>query len=129
CVIDLGATVGSEGEFAGVVDDAGLLQLFFGFTDGGDFRIGVNHVGDHVVVYVAGLPGENFCHGDALVFRLVRQHRPGDDVADGEDAWDIRRVTLVDDNTAALVLLHADVFEAEPLRIGHAADGNQNDIG
>ena len=34
----LGAGIGGEGKLADLVGDAGRLQFFFGFADGGDFR-------------------------------------------------------------------------------------------
>ena len=78
-----------NGKFADVVGDAGGFQLFLGFADRGDFRIGVDDVRDHVVIHMAGLAGEDFGDRDAFVLGLVRQHRAGDDVADGIDAGDI----------------------------------------
>jgi hypothetical protein len=53
------------------------------------------------------LPGENLGHGDALVLGLVRQHRPVDHVADGVDAGHARLIVLIDDDTSAVVELHA----------------------
>src|SRR5579863_10701399 len=46
--IDLGAPVGGERKLADSVGDAGRLQFFLGFADGGDLRIGVNDVGNDV---------------------------------------------------------------------------------
>ena len=93
-LVDLGAAVGGEREFADLVGDAGGLQLLLGLADRGDLRAGVDHVRDDVVVHVAGLAGEDFGDRDALVLGLVRQHRPGDHVADGVDAGHIGGVML-----------------------------------
>ena len=66
---------------------------------------------------------------DAFVLGLVRQHRPGDDVADGVDAGDVGLEMRIDDDAAAIVALDADRFEAEALGVGHAADRHQHDVG
>src|SRR5580704_11141910 len=58
--VHLGAGIGSEGKFSDIVGDTGGFELFFSFADGGDLRIGVNHVRNDVVVHVAGLAGEDF---------------------------------------------------------------------
>ena len=36
---------------------------------------------------------------------------------------------MIDDNTAALVELHTGLPEAKAVRIGHAADRNEDDVG
>ena len=77
---------------------------------------------------MAGLTGENFGHRDAFLFGLVRQHRPGDNVADRVDAGDTAAVMRIDHDAAAIVLLHADAFEIEARCIGHAADGDKDDV-
>src|ERR1700722_3514580 len=42
--VDLGAGIGGERKLPGIIGNAGRFQLFLGFADGGDFRVGVNHV-------------------------------------------------------------------------------------
>src|SRR5581483_1418224 len=111
------------------VGNAGLLELVLAFADGGDLRIGVDHVRDRVVVHVPGLAGKDFRNGNALVFGLMRQHRARDDIADGPDARDVGRVIMVDNDASALVLLHADAIETKAFGVGHAADGDEHDIG
>src|SRR6185437_9464526 len=59
-LVHLGTAVGGHRKLADVVGDAGGFQFLFRFYDGGDFRIGVDHVWNGVVVYVAGLPDQNF---------------------------------------------------------------------
>ena len=81
-----GAAVRREREFPDLVVDAGLLQLFLGLADRGDFGAGVDDARDDVVVHMAGLAGDDLGHRDALVLGLVREHRPGDHVADRIDA-------------------------------------------
>jgi hypothetical protein len=56
--IDLGAAIGAERKLADIVGDAGGFELFFGFSDGRDFRIGVDHIRDGIVVHMARLPDQ-----------------------------------------------------------------------
>ena len=78
--------------------------------------IGVDDVGDDVVVHVAGLAGDDLGDGDAFVLGLVRQHRAGDHVADGVDAGDVGREMRVDDDAAAVVELRRRPPRARGLR-------------
>src|SRR6202035_4072726 len=98
-------------------------------ADRGDFRRRIDHIGDDVVVHVAGLAGENLGDRDALVLGLVGQHRPRDHVPDGVDAGRVGGEMLIHDNAPAIVLLDPHGLEPETVRIGHAADGDQHDIG
>ncbi len=47
---------------------------------------------------MARLPSDDLGDRDAFVLGLVREHRPGDDVADGEDAGDVRLIVTVDEH-------------------------------
>ena len=78
---------------------------------------------------MAGLAGDDLGDRDAFVLGLVRQHRPGDHVADGVDAGHVGREMRVDDDAAALSLVDAGLFEPEALGVGHAADRDQHDVG
>jgi hypothetical protein len=71
---------------------------------------------------VAGAPGEDLGDRHPFILGLVRQHRPGNHVADGVDAGDVGGEMRVRENAAFVVLLHAGVLQAEPLRVGHAPD-------
>ncbi len=104
------------------------LQFLLGLADGGDLREGVDHVRDDVVVHVAGLARKDLGNRDALVLRLVGEHRTGDHVADGVDAGDVRGEMRVGEDAALVVALDADHVEAEPLRVGDTADGDEHDV-
>ncbi len=117
-----------NGNLPDVVDACGL-QFFLGLADGGDFRLGVDDARDDIVVHVAGLAGDDLGNGDALVLRLVREHRPGDHVADGIDAGDIGAAVLVDLDAPARRVATPGRFQAETLGIGPAAGGDQHDVG
>src|ERR1700722_9941732 len=127
--VHLGAGIGGEGKFSDIVGDAGGFELFFGFADGGDLRIGVNDVRNDVVVHMAGLADEDLGNRYAFLLRLVRQHGSGNGVADRIDAGDVGAEVRIDDDPAAIVLFHADGFEAKTFGVRHAADRHEHDIG
>ncbi len=128
-LVDLGAAIGGEGEFADGVGHAGLLQLFLGLADGRNFRRGIHNAWDNIVVHMAGLAGDDFRARDAFVLGLVRQHRPRDDVADRIDALHAGREMRVDLDAAAIVERDAGFLQAEAIGVGHAADADQHHIG
>jgi hypothetical protein len=78
---------------------------------------------------VTGLPDQNFGNRNAFVLRLVRQHRPRNDVSDRPDTGDVCCIVMIDNHTSALVKLHADLAEAEALGVRHSSDRDQNDVG
>ena len=80
------------------------------------------------MVHDAGLPGDVFRHSDALVFRLVGQHRAGHAIADGPDVGDLGTEIMIDFDLAAVVGGKVDGFEAEPFGVRPAPDGNQRGI-
>src|SRR5262249_57232020 len=57
--IDPGARIGGERKSSDIVRNARRFELLLGSAAGGDFRVGVNDIGDDVVIHVAGLPGED----------------------------------------------------------------------
>src|SRR5262249_37882560 len=127
--VDLGAAVGREWKLSDLVGDACLLELLLTFAHRGELRVRVDHVGNDIVVHVAGLPGEDLRHRNAFVLGLVRQHRPSDHVADRIDAGHVALVMRIDDDAAAVVGLHAHVAEAEAFGVGHAADRHEHHVG
>src|SRR3546814_15532891 len=96
-------------------------DLLLGPADPGDFRLGVDHVGDGVVVDVAGQAGDQLGHRDAFLEALVRQHRAAHAVADRPHAVDAGVAVLVDLDHAALVELHAGPFGPPAAACGPAA--------
>jgi len=65
---------------------ARFLQLFFGFTDRGDFRLGVDDSGNGIVIHMT-VPGDDaFDTGDGFFFGLVSQHRTTDHITDRVNA-------------------------------------------
>jgi hypothetical protein len=96
---------------------AGLLQLLLGLADGRDFGAGVNDARDDVIVHMAMLTGDDLGYRDAFVLGLVRQHRPGDDIANGVDAWHIGAVLVISLDFTA-VGLDAKNIQAQAIRVG-----------
>ena len=120
--------VGGEGEAADRVIDSGLLKRLLRQPDGGDLGRGVDHAGDRIVVHVRGLPRDDLGGGDPFFLGLVREHRPGDHVADGVDAWRAGLEALVDLDAALPVQRDAHAVEAEAFRVGPAADRHQHHV-
>ena len=108
--------------------DAGGFELLFRLADGGNFRERIDDVRNDVVVHVSGLAGDDLGDSDAFILRLVGEHRAGDHVADGVDAWDIGGVMPIDADAAAIIARDADGIEAEAFGIGHTPDRDQRGI-
>ncbi|MNE39447.1 hypothetical protein D3C80_1334030 [compost metagenome] len=85
-MVDLRPAVGGEGKLADLVGTSFGLELLFGLADTGQFRTGVDHPGDEVVVDLMGLAGDPLDAGHRFVFGLVREHRAGGDVTDNPDS-------------------------------------------
>ncbi len=54
-LIYLRTAIRGKWKFTNGISDAGLLQLFLGLADGGNFRRGIHNTWYNVVVHVAGL--------------------------------------------------------------------------
>ena len=80
------ARIGGEGILADLVGNARGLELFLGLADPADLGLGVDDRGHEVPVHVALLAGDGLDAGDAVLARLVGEHRPVDHVADRVDA-------------------------------------------
>lgn len=124
-----GASVGGKVEFSGFGFDLLFFGGGFGEADAGDFRLGIDDVGNDVVVYMTGLSGDAFDAGDAFFFGFVGEHGSGDDIADGVDAGDVGLEVLVDRDASFFVGFESGFFEPESFGEGLAADGNENFIG
>ena len=117
-----------KGNLPTLISDARVLQLLLGLAHARHFRRGVDHARDHVVIHVARLAGEDLGHCHAFLLGLVREHGALDHVADGVDAGDIRGVMGIDEDASAIVGLHAELGEPQPLRVGHAADADEHHV-
>mmetsp|Transcript_7987 Transcript_7987/g.27120 ORF Transcript_7987/g.27120 Transcript_7987/m.27120 type:complete len:361 (+) Transcript_7987:292-1374(+) len=122
------ARVGHERKLAHRVGGARRLDLLLGEPHGGHLRVGVDHVGDAVVVDVAVLARDDLRHGDALLLRLVREHGPADHVADGVHARDVGPELIVHVHDAPGAHGDVEVLEAQALRVGAPADGHEDHV-
>ena len=106
--------------------DPFFFRQIFREADAGQLRIGVDDSGNHVVVHVTGFAGDLFDAGDAFLLGLVRQHRPGNDVADGVDAFDVGAKMFVHLDPPLFVELDADFFRADSFAKRPATDRDEH---
>ena len=106
-----------------------FFRLIFGNADAGQLRVGVNDAWDRVVIYVAGFSGNDLNAGNAFIFGLVREHRAGNDVANGVDSFDIRPKMLVDLDPFSLIKFDPNFFCAETLAERLAPNRHQHLVG
>jgi hypothetical protein len=101
-----GPAIGAEGELADPHVNPLLFCPVLREAHAGQLRIRVDDSRNDFVIYVTGFPGNHFHAGDAFLLRLVRQHRPSDDVADRVKAFDVCLEVLV--NFDAAPIIHGD---------------------
>ena len=126
--VGLGAGVGAEGECTDLVGDTGLLELLLGLTNPGNLREGVHDGGNAAIVDVAVTLLDVLDGSNGLLLSLVGKHGAEGDITNATNVGDLGAVLGVDDDAAALILLEANVLEAETLGIGAAADSDKDDI-
>lgn len=127
--VGLGTRVGAEGESSDAVGDLGSLELLLALADPGDLGVGVHDGGDGGVVDVTVALLDVLDDGDSLLLSLVGKHGAEGNVTNAADVGELGAVLGVDDDTAALVELHANVLEAEAFSVGATADGDKDDFG
>lgn len=127
--VGLGTGVGAEGERTDTVLDARGLDLSLILANPSDLGVSVHDTGDGSVVDVTVTSLDVLNSGDSLFLGLVSQHGAESAVTDNTDVGNLGAVLLVDDETAAVVLLDTDFLEVEALGVGLAADGDKDDIG
>lgn len=126
--VGLGAGVGAEGEGTDAVGDTGLLELLLGLANPGNLGEGVHDRGNAAVVDVAVTLLDVLNGSNGLLLGLVGKHGAEGDITNAANVGDLGAVLGVDDDTAALVLLEANVLEAETLGVGAAANSDKNDV-
>src|SRR3546814_2137785 len=67
------------------LDRAPFFRLLFGQAHAGNFRIGIDHRRNHVVVHYAGEACNILGNGDPFILRLVREHWTGHNVTRSEE--------------------------------------------
>jgi len=110
------AAVGAEGKFADAHIDPLLFCLIFSETDARELRICVNDPCNGFVVYVAGFARNDFCSCNPFILGFVRQHRSGDHVADGVNAFHVCAEMFVHFNSLFFIEFDADFFGAQTVR-------------
>lgn len=127
--VGLGSGVGAEGEGSDSVRDLLILEVLLGLANPSNLRVGVHDGGDGSVVDVAVTLLDVLDNGDGLLLSLVGKHGAEGGITNTSDVGDLGSVLGVDDNTAALVDLEANVLKAKASGVGSSANGNKNDIG
>jgi hypothetical protein len=127
--VGLGAGVGAEGERTDTVLDARCLDLSLVLANPGDLGVGVHDAGDGGVVDVAVAGLDVFDGGNGLLLGLVGQHGAESAVTNDTDVGELGAVFLVDDQTATVVLLDANLLEVQALGVGATANGDQDNVG
>lgn len=126
--VGLGTGVGAEGEGTDTVLDAGSLDFLLVLANPGDLGVSVHDAGDAAVVDVTVALLDVLDGSDGLLLGLVGKHGSESAVTDHADVGDLGAVLLVDDKTAALVLLDTDALEVETLGVGAATDGDEDNV-
>src|SRR6185437_1838435 len=118
--------IGAESKAADAILTAAGLDLFLRRSDAGHFRPSVNHARHRVVIDVRLHTFETLDAGNAVFLGLVRQHRPGDEIADGVDTLDVRLEVFIHREAAgALVGMETDFTQSQSHGVRSATDGHK----
>ena len=123
-----GARVGGERESADLHATLLLFQLFLGLADRSGLGRGVDDARNGVVVDVRRLARHRFDRGDAFLLGLVRQHGPGDRVADGEYPFHAGLEPPVDGDEPAVVALDPRPLQPEAVGEWPPPDRDQDRV-
>ena len=126
--VGLGTRVSAEGKGSDPVGDLLVLELLLALADPGDLGVGVHDGRDATVVDVTVTLLDVLDNSDGLLLSLVGEHGAERGVTDAADVGDLGAVLGVDDDTAALVELEANVLQAEALGVRSAADGDEDGL-
>ena len=126
--VGLGARVGAEGEGTNAVGDAGLLEVLLRLSHPRNLGEGVHDRRDAAVVDVAVTLLDVLDNSDGLLLGLVSKHGAEGGITDAADVGDLGAVLGVNNNASALVLLQADVLEAETVGVGATTNGNKDNV-
>lgn len=126
--VGLGTGVGAEGESADAVGDVGLLEVLLRLTNPRNLGEGVHDGGNAAVVDVAVALLDVLDNSNSLLLSLVRKHGAEGGVTDAANVGDLGAVLGVDNDTAALIELEADVLKAKTAGIGATTNSNKDDV-
>ncbi len=125
--VRFGPAIAHERKLANFVGAALFLQRLFGQTHCGDLGRCVDHTRNDRIVHMAMPPGDLLSDRHAFVFRLMGQHWPFGDIANGVDAGDIGLPACVGHHEAALSR-NAQRLQPQAFGIGPPSCRHQNDI-
>src|ERR1700679_3267852 len=97
------ASARCERESAHLVGPAAGLDLFLGLSDPGDFRGGIDHRGNDLVIHLAEEARDQIGHHHALFLALVREHGAAHHVADRPDIGHAGAAMFIDLDEAPLI--------------------------
>src|SRR5690554_3351901 len=86
--------------------------------------MGVDDVGNNVIVHRGLLTGDALGHHDALFRAFVGEHRPAHHVANGPDTRRIGGTQVIDVNKATLIQIDPRILSEKAFRVGTTADRN-----
>src|SRR5438105_6218314 len=122
------ASISAKGENALAIFNPKFSKLLFGFAYRRDFRLGINHTGNRVVVHMAIAGGQILDTSNPFLFCLVRQHRSGNHIANGVNAVGAGGKVFVDGDGPLLVQLNAHTFQADVASVRNSSDRNQHAV-
>ena len=121
---------GTEGGFVDVDAVAGRQRIGLAETDRADLGLAEHGRGHQMMIDRRRLVLERRAHkGHGLVDGDRRQLQPVGDIADGVDVRHIGAREFVDDHFALPADFDAGLLQAEPIGVGHTADGQHQAIG
>lgn len=126
--VGLSTGVGAEGERSDAVFNTGGLDLGLVLANPGDFGVGVHDTWDGGVVDVAMALGDVFDGSNGFLLSLVGKHGTKSAVTNDTDVLGLGSVFLVDDESALVVNIDADVFESETSGVWSSTNGNENNV-
>ena len=124
-----GAGIGHEGKFSGFDGEVFSFGLFFGQANGADFGMGIDDVGDSDIFDMGAFSCDEFGDGDPLFRGFMGEHGAIDKVSDSKDMGMGGPKIVIDGEEASLIGGDLKGFEAEPLGVGAATDGDENFFG
>jgi hypothetical protein len=126
--VGLGTRVGAEWEGSNSVGDVLALEFLFALANPSNLRVGVHDGGDGCVVDMSVSLLDVLNDSNGLFLGLVGKHRTECYITHTADVRELGAVLGIDDDTATLIELKANVLETKALSVRSAADGDENGL-
>jgi len=120
--------VGGERKAPRAVSDTRGFELLLRLPDPRNLGRRVDHPRHRIEIDMPVLSRDALRDGDALLFRLVREHRAADDIADRPHVREVGPALRVDGDEAALVERQLDRIGSKARGVRHAADRDDQPI-